>query len=219
MKKLLVLPAILAMAGVAQANLLTNGDFTLDDGVDALNAADWTEYNNGGWVNREQSANGTYGDPLNFHYAIGNAGAINNGVFQNVVVPDDGATYELTVDAAMDEWWSPTGFLKIEFLDAGAAIIGSQETLFIANGFDAAVGQPWSPRSVIAVAPAGTASINAVLGGSTDGSGTDPGNPDHYGNGGGTLRFDNADLSVVPEPASMALMGLGGLMVAGRRRR
>lgn len=213
MKKFLVLPAVLAMVGVAQANLLTNGDFTLDDGVDPLNAADWTEYNNGGWVNRELNANGTYGDPNNFHYAIGNAGAINNGIFQNVVVPDNGATYELTVDAALDDWWSPTGFLKIEFLDAGNAVIGSQETLIVANGYDGAVGQPWSNRSVIAVAPAGTASINAVLGASTTWSLPAP---NDVGDGGGTARFDNADLSVVPEPASLALLGLGGIAMLRR---
>lgn len=117
-KKLPVLFAVIAVSGIAQANLLSNGDFTLEGG-DPLNAAGWTEYNNGGWVNRELNPNGTYGDPNNFHYAIGNAGAIDNGVFQNVVVPDDGATYIMTVDAAMDDWWSPTGFLKIEFLDGG----------------------------------------------------------------------------------------------------
>lgn len=95
----------------------------------------------------------------------------------------------------------------------GASIIGSQETLFVANGFDGAVGQPWSNRSVSAAAPAGTASINAVLGGSTDNSNGD------NGNGGGTIRFDNVDLSVIPEPASLALLVLGGLMIAGQRKR
>lgn len=34
-----------------------------------------------------------------------------------------------------------------------------------------------------------------------------------------TLRFDHFEIFAVPEPASLALVGLGGLMVLGRRRR
>jgi hypothetical protein len=38
-------------------------------------------------------------------------------------------------------------------------------------------------------------------------------------NGGGTMRFDNANLTVIPEPATMGLVGLfgGGLLIIRRR--
>ncbi len=192
------------MIGIANANLLSNGDFSLDDGVDPLNAADWNEWNSGGWVNRETAANGPYGDTENFHYAIGNAGAINNGIWQDVAVADDGATYQLTVDVALDDWWKPDAYVKIEFYDAGAVQLDFAETWIYANGYDAAVAQPWAPRSVIAAAPAGTVTVRAVLGSWTAADG-------------GTSRFDNANLDVVPEPATLALLGLGGLLLRRRK--
>jgi hypothetical protein len=127
-------------------------------------------------------------------------------VYQSVVVPDDGAMYQLTVDLAMDDWWKPDAFLKIEFKDSLDSIISFEQTAILANGYDAAVGQPWANRSVIGTAPAGTASITVVLGATGEG---------------GTTRWDNAVLAtVVPEPGVAGLLALGSvLLVAYRSRR
>jgi len=202
MKKLLATWVVLALGGVAQANLLYNGDLSIE-GTDQWNADGWSEYNSGGWVNREIAANGTYGDPNNWHYAIGNAGAINNGAYQDIAVPDNGAIVSLSADIAMDDWWKPDGFVKIEFYDATDTLISFNETYLYANGYDGDVAQPWQPINISAPAPAGTVKVRAVLGSYT-------------ASDGGTVRFDNAVL--VPEPASMGLLTAGVLMIAGRRR-
>lgn len=192
-----------ALAGTASASLLVNGDFSLgstgttDPDTQALG---WSHAWSGGWISREQHAEGL--DPTNYHYSMGNTGGINNAVFQSVLVPDDGATYELAADMGMAQWWKPDAFLKIEFKDAADAIISSVQTDIFANGYDGNVNQPWANRSVIASAPAGTASITVVL--------------SAVGEGGNT-RWDNAVLTVVPEPASLGLLGLAGLTL-GRRR-
>lgn len=193
-----------AMSGTANASLLVNGDFSLGSNGTAepdTQALGWGHAWSGGWISREQHAEGL--DPTNYHYSIGNTGPINNAIFQSVLVPDDGATYELTADMGMAQWWKPDAFLKIEFKDASDAIISSVQTDIFANGYDGNVNQPWARRSVIGTAPAGTASITVVL--------------SAIGEGGNT-RWDNAVLSVVPEPTSLGLLGLAGLMSARRRR-
>jgi hypothetical protein len=188
---------------------LLNGDFSLgSNGTTApdTQALNWTHAWSGGWINRELNANGTYGDPLNFHYALGNAGAINNAIFQSAVVPDNGATYQLTVDMAMDNWWKPNAFMKIEFKDSLNNILSFNQADFFAGGYDGAVNQPWANRSVSGIAPAGTASITVVL--SAIGEG-------------GTTRWDNAVLTVseVPEPSAAALAALGSALLLGYRSR
>jgi len=210
MKRFLPLFSALCLtagAGNAQ-NLLLNGDFSLGSNGTTdpdTQALDWTHYWTAGWINREVNANGPYGDASNFHYAIGNGGPIDNGVYQSVLVPDDGATYRLTVDMGMDDWWKPDGFLKIEFKDALDSVISFEQTVILANGYDGAVGQPWANRSVIGTAPAGTASITVVLGATGEG---------------GTTRWDNAVLAtVVPEPASAGLLLLGSVLLLGYRWR
>lgn len=205
MRKLLALLTVLSIGGMAHANLLTNGDFSLDDGVDPGNAANWYEWTTNGWANRETSANGTYGDPSNYHYALGANGAINEGVWQDTAVPDDGATYELTADVELDNWWKPDGYVKLEFLDASDNQLGFDETWIYANGYDAAVNQPWQPISVSAQAPAGTVKVRSILAGWTAGDG-------------GTIRYDNASLIVVPEPASLGLLAIGALAAVSRCR-
>jgi hypothetical protein len=209
-KTIAILLSVVGLTGgVTNAqNLLLNGDFslgsngTVDPDTQALN---WTHAWFGGWISREQNGNGTYGDPLNFHYALGNAGGINNAIYQSVLVPDNGAAYQLTVDMAMDNWWKPDAFMKIEFRDSLNNILSFNQADFFAGGYDGNVNQPWANRSVSGIAPAGTASITVVF--SAIGEG-------------GTTRWDNAVLAtVVPEPASAALVALGAATLISCRSR
>gem|GEM_PF-801610 len=207
-KHLAVLPACFAMVGIAQANLLSNGDFAVGTDRPAPEApgngqlaTDWTQWLGGGWNNRETNPNGL--TPDNYHLALGNAGPTDNGAFQ-IVPATAGLIYQLEVDSGSpDAWWKPNGEAKLEFLAADDSILDSAFTHWEMPDFD--VDLPWQTYSVVATAPAGTTQVKAIL--------------MNQGPNGGTMRFDNADLSVVPEPVSLVLLGLAGLMLAGCRRR
>lgn len=208
MKKVLVLSALLALAGAVNANLLVNGDFAL--GSDGTTAADtvalgWEQYNSsGGWNNRETTGNIV---PDNYLIAIGAGGGYGAFAWQNVAVADDGAMYKLSADASLDAWWLNNLYLKIEFYNADgmdpANMIGFAESAHHGQpSYDA--GLPWAGYSVSGIAPAGTAVVRVMLG--------------TWGEG-GTARFDNAVLEVVPEPATLMLLGLGAAVARLYRRR
>jgi hypothetical protein len=203
---LVVMAMLLLVCGVSvQANLLTNGDFALgSDGTTAPNnaALAWSQYNSsGGWNNRETSGNPI---PGNYLLAIGAAGGYGAFGWQDVA-GTAGVTYTLSADAALDNWWKNAGYLKIEFYNAGgtspANLVGFAELSphFAQAGYD--TGLPWANYSITGTAPAGTATVRAVLG--------------TWGEG-GTARFDNAVL--VPEPATMIMLGLGSLFMARRKK-
>jgi hypothetical protein len=174
--------AVLGASGIARAqtNILYNGDFSIAWGPDPMTADGWTEINNGGWVNRETNANGPYGDAGEIHYGVGNAGTINNSVSQDVPVTA-GLNYRLSADCALDEWWKPDGFLRIEFLDSLGATNDMVQLVFAAQGYDGAVNQPWDLRTIEGLAPAGTVTAKVVFGATGEG---------------GTARFDNLSLKV-----------------------
>ena len=207
--KLLVmgLAAVFAVTGMASAqNLLSNGDFELgeNDPADAtqpndLNPVDWTEDHSGGWSNRE--INGQM--PDGYSYALGNAGGF--GATASQIVPATaGEFYQLRAQSLVDAWWWANGYLSLEFLDIGGNVLaGSDESdHWNPGGYD--VGIPLTSYSVTLLAPAGTVEVKAALGA--------------YGEG-GTVRFDNAVLEVVPEPATLGLLGLSGLALWIVRRR
>ena len=208
MKKLMVmgLAAVFAMTGMVSAqNLLSNGDFELgeNDPLDAtqpntLNPVDWTEDHSGGWSNREINPQMPDGNS----YAMGNAGGWGATVYQ-IVPATAGTEYQLSADTLIDAWWYSYSYLALDFLDAGGISLGVFESAHIdPGGYD--VGTALTTDSVAAIAPAGTVEVKAALGG--------------YGEG-GTVRYDNASLEVIPEPATLGLLGLSGLALWFVRRR
>jgi hypothetical protein len=194
----LVLVALLCTSANA-ANLLTNGDFAL--GSNGTTAPDnaalaWYQYNSsGGWNNRETAQNPVPGDYL---MAIGAAGGYGAFAWQDVA-GSAGISYKLTADSALDAWWLNHGYLKIEFYDAGSVMVGFAESAHWGQaGYD--TGLPWANYSITGIAPAGTVTVRSMLG--------------TWGEG-GTARFDNVVLT--PEPATLTILGLGGLLLRRRK--
>jgi len=192
---------------------LSNGDFALgSDGTTAPDtvALDWSEWNGGGWNNREANIHGIGGDTNNYYKALGNGGITDQGIWQTVPATA-GLEYKASVDSGDTEgWWFANGEIKIDFMDAAETVLGSSLTHWTHVSGDTPL--PWDNYSTTAVAPAGTTQIKVLL----MNQGNDPGNEWAYG---GTMRFDNAALEVVPEPATLGLLGLSGLALWIVRRR
>lgn len=211
MKKALILFAIFAVAGIASANLLSNGNFNavtdiLDefgDPTGGVTADDWEAWSWGnGWGNTEIAGWGSPGGT--YHTAVGASGGGGGGHFQ-VVTATEGTTYELAVDSGAEAWWLPTGTMIIFFLDDTGAEVGqaSRNTVDPAvYGENYDIPHPWENYSLIATAPIGTTQIKVEL---------------TANNATGSVGFDNAVLEVVPEPATLALLGLGGLFIRRRK--
>ena len=185
-------------ASLAHANLLINGDFNDPDSIAA--PADWSTWSyGGGWANHQTNtapnlvADGVDGT---WYMACGGGGNAGGGVYQ-VVAATAGLAYTLSVDAGAQAWWRPQGEMRLFFLDAGNNVLLSTNPVIVAPAnYD--TGQAWANYSMSALAPAGTTQVKVEFA--------------MNGNEGGTVWFDNAVLTAVPEPHTACLV-LGGLAV------
>jgi len=187
MKKISILLTIFAMVCVANANLLTNGDFEDSAG------SGWSQWWGG-------NSNKYVDDPIEGDHCAG-VWWNDDGIFQGIAI---GAA-KYTVSGQMMHGGlgnGRIGLIKAEVGD-GVNIWWVQEIQITENSPQ----DTWiSGSTVIDNTAAGATYLNINLF-MWDTAG--------WGSGVGVVRYDN--ISVVPEPASMALLALGGLLLRRRR--
>jgi len=203
--------AIATSAGMAQ-NLLLNGDFNSPNSVAAPDL--WSLWSfGGGYSNHElitpaPSVLGNYDGT--YQMTLGAANTSGGGGAYQTVSATAGMSYTLSVDAGAQDWWLPTGEIRLFFLDASdvqlsLTTINTTDGIHGPDQFD--VGVAYQNWSFSAIAPAGTTQAKVEL----------------AGFGGGSVWFDNAVLTIeaVPEPSAFALggVGLAILMISHRSRR
>jgi hypothetical protein len=139
--------------------------------------------------------------------------------FQVGSTPGTGYNAVTLVNQASDTKSQDTGdlysYLEVEFQNAGGTRVGSIDyTLIPAGSITAApVGQstPFATYTVTGVAPAGATQALVEIG--WDNGGLD-------NNTGGQSAFaTDVSFGVVPEPASLSLISMGGVALLARRRR
>ena len=194
-------------------NLLLNGNF---NSPNSLSAPDnWSIWSyNGGYANHEEltttlNQNGHNNTGIydgSYQMTIGQNGTGGGaGVFQ-IVSATAGLAYDLTVDAGAQAWWLPTGQIRLFFLDSsnnqlGLTQINTTDSIQPSTYDVGVVYQHWSILDV--VAPAGTTQAKVEF----------------AGYGGGSTWFDNAVLTVVPEPSTLGLAACGAALLLSRHHR
>jgi hypothetical protein len=196
--------ALLA-ATPARGNVLLNPGFetpdaTAGDQYAVVGTSSWNGFN-GAYITQ-----GTAETGLQSFKSFGNPG----GAFQDFPA-SPGQVWKGTVDSenlASDALVGQQGtFINLEWHDIGGGQISFVSTP-IANSLSTT--NVWLPGSVMDTAPAGTAFVRLVLlCGPYTGIGT---------GSGGAGFFDNATLDLIPEPASLSLIALAGLLPLRRRR-
>jgi hypothetical protein len=204
MKRVTLFVAVVCLtASLANANLLINGDF--NDPATGDPPTGWSVWAWGdGWANHENNAPVTYDGS---YYFV--AGAPNNGGggINQIVAATAGTEYQLTVLSGADAWWQPHGAMTMFFLDSSDVQVGlaTRQTVDPAvYGWTYDQPHPWESYTLTAIAPANTAKIKVEF--------------DANWNTGSTW-FENADLTVVPEPGTAALVALGSALLIGYRSR
>jgi hypothetical protein len=196
---LMVLALLLALGGLVQANLLVNGDF--EDGdtgqVGVVPIPGWNSWGNNGWHNDDA---GAVIDTKSMKFWWDQV-----GLWQDFAATA-GTIYHYSVqviDASRDTTANNWDLqIEAEFYDAA----NSQLTAVLMGYFDSTL-QPndtWVEIGGSIAAPAGTSYGRVVIR-----------TVDWQSGIGGALYFDN--VSVVPEPVTFCLLGLGGLFLKRRR--
>ena len=205
MKKLLIALAILAVASVAQAELLATWSTVggaVTDGADGATVSDLSVY--GGAATTGSSIWGmnsmTTGGGFQFTVSSIMAGAVT-GVINNAVIAG-GYTGSATGPNVLN-WY--VGSTLVDTVDRGTTPGGS---------FGAGTG-----GDLGTINSGDVVSLRADTTGGTVRSGT----AETFSNTGGTFYINsamtlNGDISAVPEPATMSLLGLGALAMVLRRK-
>jgi hypothetical protein len=194
MKKVFMLLALLAVAGIANANLLTNGGFETGDLTGwATSPADP--------VNQTTTIVGGTA-PEGFYYAsmISDSSSWANFLTQYIDITPGATTLDLSFDWSntVNPGGKLTAVFSVNFYDGDVAYIGYDNTTLLS---DATTGNDWTSYSDALTLPAGTEVALVKF----------------YMYHQGTFNVDN-QVATVPEPATLLLLGLGGLVLSRRKR-
>jgi hypothetical protein len=213
MKKLMLFVVLsVALCGTAGAvNLLQNGGF--EDGNcawlgDSPVIPGWTYWGTDGWHMNDAG------------YKYDEKGILiwwdSVGMYQDVfnVLPGQKFTYSVSAiskaadklrgwDLVVESQWTTESWATIGATEIGR-FIGAKSESNIGDGTDT-----WKLISGTDIAPAGAAHgkifFHLVQAGD-------------WGYTGGSVCFDNASVEIVPEPATMALLGLGSVLLYRRKK-
>ena len=212
------LVAIALLSGIAAnasaQNILLNSGFESGSGADADN---WAEILGGpsGTVGRSSAMpnTGSFSAYMSFDHI--NNPAAGGAYFMEQVLPvgsiNPATQYDLSFFAKTDtsDFTGMDTFVQILWLDQdgsnGGGVQGQMLTSLIGLGINNAY-QPFNMNGLNVPAGADSLLIRFQL---------SAGAVNNIANG---LYVDNASLAPVPAPASAALLGLGGLLTARRRR-
>lgn len=223
------LSAFAPSIGHAQGNLLIDPDFSTPITISppigpSTIGAGWASLNGSG-TGTSQGISSYAGNPA-YLVTMGAGDAADfTGPYQavgagvNGVTITAGQTYTATVSflttsgfgASRSNWsGDPTvgAYLQLEFNSDTAGLPQVGSTSSINNTGAGILTDTWHTQSVSAVAPAGATVAEVYLAFMEDGTQTSPED----------LYFANASLTTVPEPASLALFGLGLSFILVRRR-
>ena len=204
MKKLIVFIVVLALTGIAQAELMT-----ANRGFEAGDTSDWMEWGAGSGTAGWQSWNDIFtvisdgtaaeGD---YYAQLSQSGCDYWGyivAWQGEATTISTGPGSLTMSAQVRSTVVPDPILKLEYWDEVSMI--SDEVTWNAITTDGT----WQLITNSFTAPAGTTNVRAVIGW------------DKGGDVGGVFSVDYDAVSLVPEPMTIALLGLGGLFLRRRR--
>jgi hypothetical protein len=203
MKKVLILLALLAVTGIASAELLTNGNF--EDGPTQNTGDGVPGWGTWGWSGWHHDDVGRVIDTKAVKFWWDDA-----GMWQDFAVTP-GVTYDFSVEvfnSTIETLIGWNGLIKAEFYNSSIGTDPSQALLNVELDRYYSATDPvdqWVTIGGSQTAPA-NADIGRIVLLIADWQETGVS---------GALNFDNA--SVVPEPATLALLGLGGLLIRRRR--